>query len=179
MRIRCLAFIPVATLCLAGSASAQNLGDMFKRAAKEARQEIERKVEDKSREAANTLVDAATGTAQAAPGEGAAQRDAGNGSQPSSAASLRGVATAVFAQPPGPGQQQQRHACRGSQRQRQRAQHRGHQDGQAKQRREVHAARLVQHLQQGNEDEIHANGGQPVQARSRIRWHACAKYQQQ
>ena len=30
MRIRCLAFIPVATLCLAGSASAQNLGDMFK-----------------------------------------------------------------------------------------------------------------------------------------------------
>ena len=94
MRIRCLAFIPVATLCLAGPASAQNLGDMFKRAAKEARQEIERKVEDKSRETANTLVDAATGTAQAAPGEAAAQRDAGNGSQPSSAASLRGVATA-------------------------------------------------------------------------------------
>ena len=56
MRIRCLAFIPVATLCLAGPASAQNLGDMFKRAAKEARQEIERKVEDKSREAAHASV---------------------------------------------------------------------------------------------------------------------------
>ncbi|MFT4256379.1 MAG: PQQ-binding-like beta-propeller repeat protein [Pseudoxanthomonas sp.] len=78
------------------NAHAQSLGEMFKRAVKDAKQEIERKAENKAREASDKTVDAATAPVEEAisgtmPATGS-QRDKkqkGDG-----AASLRGVAMA-------------------------------------------------------------------------------------
>ena len=87
---------------------------------------------------------------------------------------LCGVATAMVAQPPGPGQQQKGGSGRGAQSQRQRAQHRRHQNGQAQQRCEIHAAG-VQPLQCAHHEQINADGGQPLRPRLG-RWHAPAPH---
>lgn len=64
-----------------GTVAAQSLGDMFKRAVKDAKQKIERKTEDKVREAGDRVVDAAT-----APVEGALANSNGK-TQPGGASS--------------------------------------------------------------------------------------------
>lgn len=76
---------------------------------------------------------------------------------------LRRFGRARAAQPPGPGQQQQGGGRGRAQGQGEGAQHARHQDGQAEQGRVVHRARL-QHLQAGDQRQVHPDGGQPADA---------------
>lgn len=81
-------------LGLAGPAEAQSLGDMFKRAVKDAKQKVERKVEDKARETADKAVDAATRPVEGAIDGAATSRSEGGKKQKIDGAALRGAVVA-------------------------------------------------------------------------------------